>query len=59
MAEVLSLFADDPKRLDTTAGLAFDLVRGEVLLAEGLGAALKRSEEDDEREDKIVTGTHA
>ena len=44
MAEVLSLFADDPKRLDTAAGLAFDLVGGEVPLAEGLDAALKRGE---------------
>jgi len=41
---VLALLADDPKRLDAAAGLAFDLVGGTVPLAEGLDAALKRGE---------------
>jgi len=44
VAEVLALLADDPKRLDAAAGLAFDFVGGTVPLAEGLDAALKRSE---------------
>jgi len=45
VAEVLALFADDPKRLDAAAGLALDIVGGTTTpLAEGLDAALKRGE---------------
>ena len=41
---MLALLVDDPKPLDAAAGLASNLVGGTVPLAEGLDAALKRSE---------------